>query len=700
MKKGNKNNGGNSAAAKATPAKKSPAVPVAPSAPALDMGLVSKAAAKDLEQLSGITESDLLAAATAANTTIPPGTAPSVLETINRLSEEYLCGLLEDELVMDERIREAIPPRLAELQRQLEKLETEKFLAERSQVLAAGGPDAAKFEANDALLASINAKFNQSRNSYSALQSRLAEMQEQLSLGKLKAAAKAAAAEKLRLREGADKSEIMGKKTKILPERVRTGEFPTVEGEAFDNEDDDEDAGALEGRADYDDYLEDDEWPSEEDEEAEGHIPDIRKTRDGRILGPKGDADAKTEEGTPEEEFDVVVTRSEAELDNAFAILASPHLSLEEKLGLVKKKFFQVIQQDLYWRSEASKAVKRVQELKLEKRIAGMERDRLAAINGRLETFCRDLQAENRRVRTETQRVEEAVKAALGSLATPPILTSPDLAGSVSSSSGATGTGGAAPSASAAASNANKKKKGGATSAAAAAATENITRPALNAFALPSLPNRDELLKAEKDALVDRVMGLADLFLGRETHYESVLHGLDAESRLHQTQLARQHHFLRATCTKLEQTERRLAHLARSEAELKAQVRQYVDKFRQVEETLVKSNELFGTFRGEMEAMSAKLGRFERENGQMHAKCATLSRNIIEMADERARLTTALETAKAQKAKLEALCRTLQAERNQSSGNAAPAAPGATAAASAATDEQKPQPQQQQPAQQ
>jgi hypothetical protein len=529
-------------------------------------------------------------------------------------------------------------------------------------------------------------------------------MQEQLSLGKLKAAAKAA--EKLRLQEG---SGGVAEKRKILPERVRTGEFPTVEGEAFDDDDEEEDRdGSRWAACSSDgDYLEDEEgWPSEEDEEAEGRIPDIRKTRDGRVLGPKAARPDRAKEGAPEdteEAFGVVVTKSEAELDNAFAILASPHLSLEEKLGLVKKKFFQVIQQDLYWRSEAGKAVKRVQELKLEKRIAGMERDRLAAINGRLETFCRDLQAENRRVRTETQRVEEAVKAALGSLATPPILTSPDLA-----PSGGTGgaSGGPAPSAAAATSGAAaaKKKKGGANNggAAAAAANETVARAEPSAFALPAVPAREDLLKEEKDALVDRVMGLADLFLGRERHFESVLHGLDAESRLHQTQLARQHHFLRATCTKLEQTERRLAHLARSEAELKAQVRQYVDKFRQVEETLVKSNELFGTFRGEMEAMSAKLGRFERENGQMHAKCATLSRNIIEMADERARLTTALETAKAQKAKLEALCRTLQAERNQAS--AATSTLTLASTGPAATDDQKraqqPQHQQQQQQQQ
>ena len=109
---------------------------------------------------------------------------------------------------------------------------------------------------------------------------------------------------------------------------------------------------------------------------------------------------------------------------------------------------------------------------------------------------------------------------------------------------------------------------------------------------------------------------------------------------------------------------RRINTLTRSEQDLKAQVRQYVEKFRQVEETLGKSNDLFGTFRAEMEQMGAKLARLERENTQLNSKCATLSKNIIEMADERTRQNAQFETIKGQKAKLEQLCRTLQAERN------------------------------------
>ena len=73
---------------------------------------------------------------------------------------------------------------------------------------------------------------------------------------------------------------------------------------------------------------------------------------------------------------------------------------------------------------------------------------------------------------------------------------------------------------------------------------------------------------------------------------------------------------------------------------------------------------MFATFRHEMEQMTTKLGRLERENQSLQSKCTTLSRNIIEMADERSKQAAAIELLKNQKSKLETLCRTLQAERN------------------------------------
>ena len=178
------------------------------------------------------------------------------------------------------------------------------------------------------------------------------------------------------------------------------------------------------------------------------------------------------------------------------------------------------------------------------------------------------------------------------------------------------------------------------------------------------IPDANKLLEGAQGDLKARFQLLIDLYNQREVHFLSVLKAKDAEIQLlqghffsHQMQLQ-----------KLNQTNRELntkiCDLSSSESDLRSQLSVYVDKFKQVEDTLSKSNDLFATFRHEMEQMTQKLGRLEKENGALQSKCATLSRNIIEMADERSKQAAAYDLLKNQKGKLENLCRSLQAERN------------------------------------
>ncbi len=518
-----------------------------------------------------------------------------VMETINQIEEECLTKLFEDDLI-DERLRQEIPSRLLSLQKQLERLEREKF--------------ASRSETNDTLLASINSKANQTEVSLGTLKQRLIEMQQKL-------AAKQASVEA-----------NLGPKKK-LPGKVKPGEFPTIEGEAFDDASDEDEIDDYFGSAfDTDEYLED---------------LDVGVIRGG---GTKGLLDmsqvlSAVQKDIVSDNFEIV-TKAESDLDNALSIFASPQLSLEEKLQMVQGKFKEVIQQDLYWRTEANKATRKLHDIRLQKRLADIERDRLMAINGRLEGFCRDLQTENRRMKAEAIRADEAVKNAI-ELAVKDKEVKPE------PSSTATNTG-----------KKGRKNKG-------KGPIETPQQPS-SSFSLPLIPDRAVLETEEKDSLLNRFYGLVDLYQTREQHFASILETGEVEAKLCEAKIAQQQILLEKTISKLDLGESRVNELARNEADLKAQVRQYVDKFRQVEETLVKSNELFGTFRGEMEQMSVKLARFEKENTQMHSKCATLSKNIIEMADERTKLTAQIETLKSQKAKLEQLCRTLQAERNAARG--------------------------------
>lgn len=80
----------------------------------------------------------------------------------------------------------------------------------------------------------------------------------------------------------------------------------------------------------------------------------------------------------------------------------------------------------------------------------------------------------------------------------------------------------------------------------------------------------------------------------------------------------------------------------------------------QVEDTLNNSNELFLTFRKEMEEMSKKTKRLEKENLTLTRKHDQTNRNILEMAEERTRNQEELEKWRRKSNHLEALCRRMQ----------------------------------------
>lgn len=64
----------------------------------------------------------------------------------------------------------------------------------------------------------------------------------------------------------------------------------------------------------------------------------------------------------------------------------------------------------------------------------------------------------------------------------------------------------------------------------------------------------------------------------------------------------------------------------------------------QVEDTLNNSNDLFLTFRKEMEEMSKKTKRLEKENLNLTRKHDLTNRNILEMAEERTKANKEMET--------------------------------------------------------
>ncbi|KAG0282350.1 hypothetical protein BGZ96_000575 [Linnemannia gamsii] len=153
-------------------------------------------------------------------------------------------------------------------------------------------------------------------------------------------------------------------------------------------------------------------------------------------------------------------------------------------------------------------------------------------------------------------------------------------------------------------------------------------------------PDTYEVIEAHRSLvgnealLQEKLQGFMEQYDLREKHFNSVVKAKDLELQLAQAKVDRQKRASQEDTVKLDLLKSQLQEYTKTEAELRKQLSVYVEKFKQVEETLNKSNTLFQTFRKEMEAMAKKGGRLEKVNVAIRAKCDTMNRNILEMVEE------------------------------------------------------------------
>jgi chromosome segregation ATPase len=96
----------------------------------------------------------------------------------------------------------------------------------------------------------------------------------------------------------------------------------------------------------------------------------------------------------------------------------------------------------------------------------------------------------------------------------------------------------------------------------------------------------------------------------------------------------------------------------------------------QVEDTLNNSNDLFLTFRKEMEEMSKKTKRLEKENLTLTRKHDATNRSILEMAEERTKNNLELEALKKKNEKLTSIINQMQKQGRGVAGGMAGMASG------------------------
>eukprot|EP00128_Syssomonas_multiformis_P009696 Colp12_sorted_trinity150504_noHs@2509 len=157
---------------------------------------------------------------------------------------------------------------------------------------------------------------------------------------------------------------------------------------------------------------------------------------------------------------------------------------------------------------------------------------------------------------------------------------------------------------------------------------------------------KKQLQQKQNDELRVKLQNFLEQYELREEHFSKILKAKELEYQLSEAKLM-QHTAMRNESLRREQ-------------ELRNEIAVYGERFEQFQDTLSKSNEVFDTFKKEIEKMTKTIKKYEKENVALKAKSDQLNRNLLDMAEEQARSNQEKANLQAKLTRLENLCRALQ----------------------------------------
>lgn len=180
---------------------------------------------------------------------------------------------------------------------------------------------------------------------------------------------------------------------------------------------------------------------------------------------------------------------------------------------------------------------------------------------------------------------------------------------------------------------------------------------------------KDEYLTQlkENDMLRNKLKHLSDQYEVCEQQFTQKLKQKSLELQLADLKIQQHENTLKQEQSQMKSYAEQVSQLLATEQTLRLQLAADGEKFQQFQDALIKSNEVFETFKQEIEKMTKSIKELRKENTFLKRKCERSDVTLIELVEEREQLKKQLEKLTNQKEKLESLCRSLQAERKQSS---------------------------------
>lgn len=188
--------------------------------------------------------------------------------------------------------------------------------------------------------------------------------------------------------------------------------------------------------------------------------------------------------------------------------------------------------------------------------------------------------------------------------------------------------------------------------------------------------NNDENLKIKEAnaEMTKKFKYLAEQYELREKQLEKLNEQIKLETQLNEAKLAKVHMestiekeiLLKEKQAALEEvlaTKKAIVEMETRERLLKEQLTVYTDKYDQFQNSLQKSNDVFATYKVELEKMGKKTRALEKEAYEWRSKYEKSNRALLNTISDKQAQDEYVKKSARQLAQLQKLCRTLQAER-------------------------------------
>ncbi|KAL4623992.1 beta-taxilin-like [Arapaima gigas] len=186
--------------------------------------------------------------------------------------------------------------------------------------------------------------------------------------------------------------------------------------------------------------------------------------------------------------------------------------------------------------------------------------------------------------------------------------------------------------------------------------------------------DRNTKLCKENSDLAEKLKALIAQYDQREANLEKVFKHHDLQQKLAETKLKQANLLLKDTEEKnkiekeyllkqVAELKMQVKLLKEQESGMKAQLNLYSEKFDEFQGTVSKSHDVYASFKKDMEAMSKKMKKLDKESNGWRTRFEGCNKALLEMAQEKTLKDKEFEVCTQKIQKLEKLCRTLQEER-------------------------------------